>query len=116
MIRLRLRSFFRRTRSLRALVVVAFFVGATALAGCAHTLSSGAAGVRVECNVPDASVWIDDLLAGNAKEWKSEGHQIRAGFHWIEIRHPGYFSFFQEVELPPGSRTVVNAKLRELLD
>jgi hypothetical protein len=112
----RLHRFFRPFCSLRALIAVAFLLGATGLAGCAHTLSSGAAGVRVECNVPDASVWIDDLLAGSAKEWKSEGHQIRAGFHRIEIRHPGYFSFFQEVELPPGSRTVVNAKLRELLD
>ena len=111
-----LRRPFRSFRSVRALLVVAFLLGAAALAGCAHTLSSGAAGVRVECNVPDASVWIDDLLAGNAREWKSEGHQIRAGFHRIEIRHPGYFSFFQEVELPPGSRTVVNARLRELLD
>jgi hypothetical protein len=101
-------------RSLRALVVVAFLLGA--LAGCAHTLNAGAVGVRVECNVPDATVWIDDLLAGSAKEWKSEGHQIRAGFHRIEIRHPGYYSFFQEVDLPAGSQTVVNAKLRELLD
>ena len=112
----RLHRLFRRCRSLRALFVVAFLLGATALAGCAHTLGSGAVGVRVECNVPDATVWIDDLLAGSAKEWKSEGHQIRAGFHRIEIRHPGYFSFFQEVDLPPGSRTVVNANLRELLD
>jgi hypothetical protein len=112
----RLHRLFRPFRSLRALIAVAFLLGATALGGCAHTLSSGAAGVRVECNVPEASVWIDDLLAGSAKEWKSEGHQIRAGFHRIEIRHPGYFSFFQEVELPAGSRTVVNARLRELLD
>jgi hypothetical protein len=112
----RLHRLFRLRGSRRALLLVAFLVGATTFAGCAHTLGSGAAGVRVECNVPDASVWIDDLLAGSAKEWKSEGHQIRAGFHRIEIRHPGYFSFFQEVELPPGSRTVVNAKLRELLD
>jgi hypothetical protein len=111
-----LHRLFRSCRSLRALFLVALLLGATVLPGCAHTLSSGAVGVRVECNVPDATVWIDDLLAGSAKEWKSEGHQIRAGFHRIEIRHPGYFSFFQEVELPPGSRTVVNAKLRELLD
>jgi hypothetical protein len=103
-------------RLLRPLVVVAFLLGATALAGCAHTLNAGAVGVRVECNVPDATVWIDDLLAGSAREWKSEGHQIRAGFHRIEIRHPGYYSFFQEVDLPAGSRTVVNAQLRELLD
>jgi hypothetical protein len=112
----RLHRLFHRCRSLRALFLVAFLLGATALGGCAHTLGSGAVGVRVECNVPDATVWIDDLLAGSVKEWKSEGHQIRAGFHRIEIRHPGYFSFFQEVDLPSGSRTVVNAKLRELLD
>ncbi len=105
----------RLIRALRGLpaglVVLSALLGA-----CAHTLDAGAAGVRVECNVPDATVWIDDLLAGSAKEWKSEGHQVRAGFHRIEIRHPGYYSFFQEVDLPPGSRTVVNARLRELLD
>ena len=112
----RLSPLRRPYRSLRALFLVVFLLGASALAGCAHTLSSGAVGVRVECNVPDASVWIDDLLAGTAKEWRSEGHQIRAGFHRIEVRHPGYFTFFQEVDLPPGSQTVVNAKLRELLD
>jgi len=112
----RLHRLFRPCRSLRILLVLASLLGAGALAGCAHTLSAGAVGVRVECNVPDATVWIDDLLAGSAKEWRSEGHQIRAGFHRIEIRHPGYFSFFQEVDLPPGSQTVVNARLRELLD
>jgi hypothetical protein len=85
-------------------------------AGCAHTLEPGAVGLRVECNVPDATVWIDDLLAGSAAEWKKEGHQLRAGFHRVEIRHPGYYSFFQEVDLPVGSHTVVNAKLRETLD
>ncbi len=97
-------------------LVGALVVSSTLLGACAHTLDAGAVGVRVECNVPDATVWIDDLLAGSVKEWKSEGHQIRSGFHRIEIRHPGYYSFFQEVDLPPGSRTVVNAKLRELLD
>jgi len=112
----RLHRLVRPFRSLRALIAVAFLLGATALAGCAHTLSSGAAGVRVECNVPEASVWIDDLLAGSAKEWKSEGHQVRAGFHRIEIRAPGYYSFFQEIELPAGAHAVVNANLREVLD
>jgi hypothetical protein len=104
-----------RLRSLRA-GLLALTLLLVALGGCAHTLEMGAVGVRVECNVPDATVWIDDLLAGSTKEWNREGHQLRAGFHRIEIRHPGYYSFFQEVDLPPGSRTVVNAKLRELLD
>jgi hypothetical protein len=105
----------RRFRSLLG-DLLALTLLVMALAGCAHTLEVGAVGVRVECNVPDATVWIDDLLVGSTKEWKSEGHQMRAGFHRVEIRHPGYYSFFQEVDLPAGSRTVVNAKLRELLE
>ena len=71
---------------------------------------------RVECNVPDATVWVDDVLVGKVSDWKSDGKQIRAGFHRIEVRHPNYYSFFQEVELPGGSHVVVNAKLRELIE
>jgi hypothetical protein len=102
------------SRALRAGVLLLAL--AAAGAGCAHTVGAYAVGVRVECNLPDATVWIDDLLAGSAAEWKGEGHQIRAGFHRIEIRRPGYYSFFQEVDLPAGSHTVVNAELRESLD
>ncbi|MES1210367.1 MAG: PEGA domain-containing protein [Pseudomonadota bacterium] len=85
-------------------------------AGCAHTLEPGAVSVTVESNVPDATVYIDDLMVGHASEWKKEGHQIRPGFHRIEIRHPGYYSFFQEIELPPGAKAVVRAHLQEVLD
>ena len=66
------------------------------------------------CNVPDATVWVDDVLVGKVADWKCDGQHIRAGFHRIEVRHPNYYSFFQEVELPGGSNVVVNAKLREL--
>jgi PEGA domain len=86
------------------------------VAACAHTLDPGSVGVRVECNVPDATVYIDDLLVGRAADWKAEGHQIRGGFHRIEVRAPGYYSFFQEIELPAGAHAVVNANLREVLD
>ena len=67
--------------------------------------------MRVQSNVPDATVWIDDVLVGTAKDWNKDGRQIRAGFHRIEVRHPGYYSFFQEVEVAGGSKVVVNAKL-----
>jgi hypothetical protein len=82
---------------------------------CAHSLGANAINLRVDCNVPEATVWIDDVLVGTAKSWRSE-RSIRAGFHRIELRHPGYYSFFQEVELPGGSQVVVNAKLRELVE
>ena len=87
-----------------------------AAVSCAHTLAENAIAMRVECNVPDATIWVDDVLVGKVGDWKSEGKHIRAGFHRIEVRHPNYYSFFQEVELPGGSHVVVNAKLRELIE
>jgi PEGA domain len=84
-------------------------------AACAQTLPEGGS-VRVDCNLTDATVWIDDVLVGNASSWKAEGRQIRAGFHRIEIRRPGYYSVFKEVDLPVGGHSVVEAKLRETID
>ena len=78
--------------------------------------AASAIAFRVECNVPDATLWVDDVLVGKVTDWKSDGKQIRAGFHRIEVRHPNYYSFFQEVEVPGGSHVVVNAKLRELIE
>jgi len=83
---------------------------------CAHGLSADAIALRVQSNVPDATVWIDDVLVGTAKDWNKDGRQIRPGFHRIEVRHPGYYSFFQEVEVAGGSKVVVNATLRELIE
>ena len=98
----------------RLLMAVTLF--AVAAASCAHGLAENAIAFRVECNVPDATVWVDDVLVGKVTDWKGDGRHIRAGFHRIEIRHPNYYSFFQEVELPGGSQVVVNAKLRELIE
>ena len=87
-----------------------------ALVSCAHTLSANAIAFSVDCNVPDATVGIDDVLVGKAADFKKDGRQIKAGFHRVEVRHPNYYSFFQEVELPGGSKVVVNARLRELVE
>ncbi len=63
------------------------------LLSCAQTLSSSAIAVRVDCNVPEATVWIDDVLVWTTSSWRSP-RQLRAGLHRVEIRHPGYYSFF----------------------
>jgi hypothetical protein len=102
----RLRSLARAACGLLLLGVVS----------CAHTLSGSAIAFRVDCNVPDATVWIDDVLVGKASDFKKDDRQIKPGFHRVEVRHPNYYSFFQEVELPGGSKVVVNAKLRELVE
>jgi hypothetical protein len=106
-----------RRSPLAPLLVVALAAALSVGVGaCAHGVPTEAVTVRVDCNVADASVWVDDLLAGSVSEWSGGGHHIRPGFHRVEIRHPGYYSFFQEIDLPPGGQTVVTARLRELLD
>jgi hypothetical protein len=83
---------------------------------CAHTIPYGAVAFRVESNVPDATVWVDDVLIGKVSDWSGDDRHIRAGFHRVEIRHPGFYSFFQEVELPEGGHALVKAELRPLIE
>lgn len=87
-------------------------VGACATGG----IPAGMIAVRVESNVPDATVWIDDKLAGKVSDWPGSGVRLRAGFHRIEVRHPGHYSFFQEVETKSGDEVRVHAQLREVLE
>jgi hypothetical protein len=94
-----------------AFLLLALSLGAS----CAHALPEGG-GLRVDCNFPDATVWVDDVLVGSAASWKAEGRQIRAGFHRIEIRRPGTYSVFKEIDLPVGGKSVVVAKLHETID
>jgi hypothetical protein len=96
----------------RLLLALAF----SAALSCAHTIPYGAAAFRVDSNVGDATVWVDDVMIGKVSDWDKDGRHIRSGFHRIEIRHPGYYSFFQEVDLPEGSQVVVKAQLRQLIE
>jgi hypothetical protein len=91
-----------------------------ALAGCAHVQSPGAVSLRIDANVPDATVWIDDVLVGTVAEWSRDqghgGHAIRPGFHRLELRHPGHYAYFQELEPLDGARVVIKAELHPLLE
>jgi len=61
----------------RIMLAAALF--ALSAASCAHTLDANAIAFRVECNVPDATVWVDDVLVGKVGDWKGDGKHIRAG-------------------------------------
>ena len=87
-----------------------------ALVACAHGIGGAGVALRVDANVPDATVWVDDVLIGKVSDWTSDDRHIRAGFHRVEIRHPGFYSYFQEIELPEGSRAIVKADLRPLIE
>lgn len=96
-------------RSIATVIVGLLLVGACLRA-------EPAASFRVDCNVPDAGIWIDDVLVGRVADWSQPGRFIRPGFHRIEIRHPGYFTHYGEVTLQDGGGAVVKAELRPLLD
>jgi hypothetical protein len=99
------------SRAVRHLVLMA--VAAVYLA-CA-TAGAGTVPFRVEANINEASVWVDDKLVGKVSDLGGGGIRIKAGFHRVEIRHPGYYSYFQEIEVKPGDNLLVHAKLRELI-
>jgi protein-S-isoprenylcysteine O-methyltransferase Ste14 len=84
--------------------------------GCATMKSEGAATLHVECNVPDAAVLLDDALAGRVADLAKKDKVIRAGFYRVEIRHPGYHSYFTEITVAEGGVAAVKAELHPLLD
>jgi hypothetical protein len=89
------------------------------VASCAHAPHAGGVAFRVSANVPDATLWIDDVLAGRVAEWTADGDKVRhlrAGFHRVEVRAPGYYSVFREIEPMEGARVVIDAQLKPLLD
>jgi hypothetical protein len=105
----------RSARWIRTIALLLPFAGPI-VAGCATAIPYGAISMRVDSNVPDASVWVDDVLVGRVTDWAKDGRHIRSGFHRIEIRHAGYYSYFQEVELAEGAHTVVKARLHPVVE
>ncbi|HEY4188514.1 MAG TPA: hypothetical protein VGP07_25795 [Polyangia bacterium] len=70
---------------------------------------------RVEVNVPDATVWVDDHLVGSVAVLARAGTFLRVGFHRVEIRHPDYYSFFEEVQPKSGENILIHADLHALV-
>ena len=84
--------------------------------GCATApRTPNAAVLRLTCNVPDATLWIDDRLAGRASEW-AKGRVLVAGFRRLEVRQSGFFSFYGEINPRPGETVTVHAELRPELE
>jgi hypothetical protein len=70
----------------------------------------------VSSNVPDATVWVDDRLVARVADFAKGDSKLPVGFHRIEIRAPGYYSQFEELEARPGNPVILRASLREVLD
>lgn len=96
--------------------LLGFALAAALLIGCA-TAGSGppTVAIRVGGNIVDATIWIDDRLAGRMSDFSKSGRRLGVGFRRIEVRAPGYYSFFQEVDVKPGTDVTIQADLHELL-
>jgi hypothetical protein len=99
---------------LLAAVAGAVLIGTLGLGGCATAPPRPRATLTVTCNVPDASVWIDDGFAGTVSAW-AKGAPMPTGFHRIEVRHPAHFSFFAEVNPRAGESIRLDPKLQRTL-
>jgi hypothetical protein len=86
------------------------------LVGCATMKPEASGTLTVECNVPEAAVLLDDDLAGRAGELKKNGKSVRPGFYRVEIRQPGYYSYYTEINVPEGGAAAVKAELHPQLD
>jgi hypothetical protein len=96
--------------------IVLVLLAVSLFIGCASLKSEGSAAFRVECNVPDAAVLLDDVLLGRASQWAKPDRFIRPGFYRVEIRHPSYYSHFEEITLANGGSALVKAELHPLLE
>jgi hypothetical protein len=85
-----------------------------ALTACAHAPAGVALDVR--SNVPESTLWVDDVLVGTVTAWAREGKHVRAGFHRVEVRAPGYYSIYKEIEQPDGAHVAIDANLHPLLE
>jgi hypothetical protein len=101
---------------LRTHLAAAALALAVGVASCAHWSAPAGVALEVESNVPESTIWVDDVLVGTVGAWTREGRHIRAGFHRVEVRAPGYYSVYQELDQPEGGRAKVKATLRPLLE
>lgn len=96
---------------------VGALVSLTLMAACA-TASFGppTVSMRVTSNIPDATVWVDDHLVAPAAQFAKGDRRLSLGFHRVEVRAPGYYSYFEELEAKPNTPVIIAAPLHELLD
>jgi hypothetical protein len=99
---------------MKALAAFGLFVGL--VVGCATMQSEDFGTLRVDCNVPEAAVLLDDQLVGRAADLHKQAKTLRPGFYRVEIQSPGYYSYFTEIDVPEGGQAAVKADLHPTLD
>jgi hypothetical protein len=81
-------------------------------AGPSQSVRKTDAVLIVECDVPSASVYVDEAFAGRAAELGRGGLKVPHGTLRVEVRADGYFPAYREVPVQAGERAHVKLPLR----
>ena len=71
-----------------------------ALAGCVTTARTTS--LRIDGNVDDATVTIDDQVLGSVAHVEKKGVALPPGRHRVSVEKPGYFPYDELVEVKEG--------------
>ena len=103
-------------RSWTAASLVAATLLVATLAACAGAAGPGArepsqtALVLLDCEVADASVWVDDRYLGEIGPL-SGGVALAPGTRRIEVRHDRYHTYYARIALDPHERKTLQVHL-----
>jgi hypothetical protein len=82
--------------------------------GCAHTDANvGKRGIWLDCDLPGANVYVDDVYLQHAVRWQSQPMPLHPGFHRIEITADGYYTWYGEITIGEQGFQKVVARLRK---
>jgi hypothetical protein len=89
-------------------------IGLLALA-CAHA-GPGDRGILLDCALPGANVFVDDVPLHHALRWRGRPMPLRPGPHRIEVTAEGHYPFYGEVTVKERGFETVHVDLRRALD
>jgi len=100
----------RATTRLACLAVILSAASCATLPAHGPSAPFAVAGAPVE-----ATIWVDDHLAGTVTSFAGGKRRIATGFHRLEIRYPGYYSQYQELDVKEGLALSIRYDLRPVL-
>jgi hypothetical protein len=92
------------------------FFGALLLTACAHSGHEGTRGILLDCDRPEANVFVDDFYLDHAAKWQQKPMPLRPGFHRVEITADGYYTFYGEVTVGETGFAPLVVRLRRTVD
>ena len=92
------------------------FLFSVCLFSCAHTDLAGTRGVKLDCDVPEANIFVDDYYLQHCVSWRGKAMPLRPGPHRIEVVADGYYNWYGEVTVGETGFSPVAVHLRKSLD